>query len=309
MRNVPVADYDLRPETLLSPVVLARIDDLELLARTVVEGFMHGLHKSLTLGVSTDFSEHRAYMPGDDLRRIDWRLFARTDRFHVKEYEAETNANVLLLVDTSASMGFAGGGRGHSKLDYARMLAASLAYFSARQHDRVGLVLFDEEISEYVPPSVRGLTTILHVLARARARGKGGLDTPVRSLVELVRRRGIIILIGDLYEPSEVVADAVARLRGRGNDVILFQVLDPDELAFPYRDAASFRDMETGERMPLIAEEVRAKYRDAVAAHIDSIAKSMADQRADHRVLTTDQPLDEALFAYLSDRHRLSRVR
>lgn len=299
----------VRPQELLRPEVLARIADLELVARTVVEGFMHGLHKSLTLGVSTDFSEHRSYFPGDDLRRIDWRLFARTDRFFIKEYEAETNANVMLLVDTSGSMGFAGRGRVHTKLDYARILAASLAYFSARQHDRIGLVMFNDEVREYVPPSVRGLSTILHVLARARAGGRGSLATPVRSLVELIRRRGIIVLISDLYESPDTVGDAAALLRARGNDVIVFQILDRDELEFPYDDAASFRDLETGERMPIVADNVRERYRKAVADHVSGIATRMADQRVDHRLLDTDRPLDEALFTYLSDRHRFSRVR
>lgn len=297
------------PESLLDPGVLARISDLELVARTVVEGFMHGLHKSVNLGVSTDFSEHRSYQPGDDLRRIDWRLYARSDRFFIKEYEAETNANVMLLVDISASMGFTGRGREYSKLDYARMLAASLAYFSARQHDRVGLVLFDDEVVEYVPPSVRGMNTILHVLARAKPRGKGSLASPVRALVELLRRRGIVVLISDLYEPADVVADAMALLRGRGNDVLLFRTLDPDEVSFPYEDAASFRDLETGEKMPVVAEDIRARYRAAVAEHVAAIASRMADQRVDHTLLTTDRPLDEALYQYLADRHRLSRVR
>src|SRR5918992_5257314 len=192
-------DIDARGATpgarFVDPQVLARISNLELLARVVVEGFINGLHRSPTLGASMDFAEHRAYMPGDDLRRIDWRLFGRSDKFFVKEFEADTNTNLLLLLDVSASMGF--GSTGISKLQYAKFLASSLGYFSSRQRDRVGLATFANEIVDYVPPAAKHLPIVLQTIARATPNGQGSLDAPLRQIAEHARRRQIIVIISD----------------------------------------------------------------------------------------------------------------
>ncbi len=300
--------HDAVAETgFIDPRVLAKIDSLELLARTVVEGFINGLHRSPNLGASMDFAEHRAYMPGDDLRRIDWRLFGRSDRYFVKEFEADTNTNLLLLLDVSASMGF--GGAGIAKLQYAKYLAACLGYFSSRQRDRVGLVTFANSIVDYVPAAAKHLPIVLQTIARAAASGQGSIDTALRQIAEHARRRQIVVIISDLYDEPERVVRAVARLRNRGNDLIVLQVLDPAELDLPFEDAANFEDMETGEAIPVVPSLLRDQYRSLMQEHTATLARLMRAERIDYALFNTAQPLDHALFAYLADRQRLSRTR
>jgi uncharacterized protein (DUF58 family) len=293
--------------TFIDPRTLAKIDNLELLARTVVEGFINGLHRSPNLGASMDFAEHRAYMPGDDLRRIDWRLFGRSDRYFVKEFEADTNTNLLLLLDVSASMGFASAGI--SKLQYAKFLASCLGYFSSRQRDRIGLVTFANAIVDYVPPAVKHLPVVLQTIARATPDGQGSLDAPLRQIAEHARRRQIVVIISDLYDEPERVVRAVARLRNRGNDLIVLHVLDPAELELPFDDAANFEDMETGEAIPVVPALLRDQYRGLVREHTATLARLMREERIDYALFDTSQPLDHALFTYLADRQRLSRTR
>ena len=292
---------------LLQPAVLARIDDLELVARVVVEGFLQGLHRAPHLGTSMDFAEHRAYAPGDDIRRIDWKLFARSDRFHVKEFEADTNTNAVVLLDVSRSMRF--GAAGRSKLDYARRLAASLLYLANRQRDRVGLATFDDAVVDYVPPSAKHLETALHTLARAEAGRPGALAGPLRALAEGFRRRSIVVLISDLYEEPSAVADAAAHLRGKGNDLVVFHLLDPAELEFPYDEATTFVDLESGERIPVVPAKLRERYRTLIRAHVEALRDALAGVGADYTMLDTARPLEDALSAYLAARRRLARVR
>jgi uncharacterized protein (DUF58 family) len=291
----------------IDPRALAKIDNLELLARTVVEGFINGLHRSPNLGASMDFAEHRAYMPGDDLRRIDWRLFGRSDRYFVKEFEADTNTNLLLLLDVSASMGFGSGPL--SKLQYAKYLASCLGYFSSRQRDRVGLVTFATGIVDYVPPAAKHLPIVLQTIARATASGLGNIDTALRDIAEHARRRQIVVIVSDLYDDPERIVRAVARLRNRGNDLIVLQVLDPAELVLPFDDAANFEDMETGEAIPVVPGLLREQYRTLVQEHTTTLSRLMREERIDYGLFNTAQPLDHALFAYLADRQRLSRTR
>ena len=309
--------------TLLDPTVLARIGDLELLARTVVEGFVNGLHRSPHLGSSTDFAEHRAYMPGDDIRGIDWRLYARSDRYYVKQFEADTNANFVVLLDVSPSMRYRGATEGPgsvSKLDYGCYLAAALSYFSGTQRDRVGLATFDEDIIEYVPPSAKHLRLVLHALERtahgAQPDAAPGaplrastLDAPLRKLTESLRRRSIVLLISDLYEEPDAVLSALANVRGRGNDLIVFHLLDRSELEFPFADATNFVDIETGDRMPVIPGYLRAQYRQVVAEHTATLGRRMREQRIDYALFDTSKPLDQALFTYLLARERFSTAR
>lgn len=289
----------------IDPRVLTRIDNLELVAKHVVDGFINGLHRSPYLGLSLDFAEHRQYMPGDDIRRVDWRVFARTDRYYVKEFEAETNANFCVLLDVSKSMGWGSGDI--TKLDYAKYLAAALTYFSHGQRDRVGLVTFNQDVVEYVPPAAKHMDLVLHALDRAQAAGQGGLAAPLRKAADVLARRGIIVLISDFYEDPQAAVDAVTALRYRGHDVIVFHVLDKAEIEFPFDEAASFEDLETGERIPVVPETQRARYRELIADHVGKLARGFADHRIDYALFDTSTPLDYALFSYLADRERLSR--
>ncbi len=291
----------------VDPVVLARIGNLELVARSVVDGFINGLHRSPYFGASVDFAEHRGYTQGDDIRRVDWRLFARTDRFYVKEYEADSNSNFSVLLDVSKSMGF--GSKGISKLDYARLLAGCLTYLVHRQKDRVGLVTFDSEVVEHVPPSAKHMEVVLHVLDRIKLARPGQLGPPLRALAEHFGRRGVLVLISDLYEDPQAVLDAVSPLRFRGNDLIVFHVLDPAEIDFPYDEASAFEDIESGEQIPIVPEALAGKYRELVRAHIEALASKFSELRIDYSLLNTGFPLDHALFNYLSMRERLNRVR
>ena len=291
----------------LDPAVLARIGNLELVARTVVEGFLGGLDRSPHLGTSIDFAEHRAYMPGDDIRRIDWRLYGRVDRYYIKEYEADTNTNFNVLLDVSKSMSF--GSAAVTKLDYARTLAACLAYFANQQRDRVGLITWDEDIVEIVPPSAKHLPNVLHALARATPQRPGNIERVFRKLAEQFKRRSMLLVISDFYEDPTRILDAFAQLRGRGNDLMAMHLLDTAELEFPYDGATSFEDIETGERIPVIPEYLRDQYRTMIRAHTERIEKLCGDQGVDYWLFDTSMPLDYALFAFLSRRQFLTRVR
>lgn len=291
----------------LSPAILARIDNLELLARTVVDGFLNGLHRSPYLGLSMDFAEHRPYMPGDDIRRIDWRLYARTDRHYIKLYEAETNANFAVLLDISRSMSY--GSEGITKLDYARYLAACLTYFSRQQRDRVGLVTFDHEIVTYVPPSARNLDLCLHALDRADPGRPGSLGRPMVKIAEILNRKGILVVLSDFYEEAEEAVSAVRMLAGRGHDVIVFHILDPAEIDFPFETPSSFEDLESGERIPVIPGKLREVYRKLVGDHSARLEDAFTGGRIDYTLLNSSHPLDFALFRYLVARERKSRTR
>jgi uncharacterized protein (DUF58 family) len=291
----------------LDPAVLGRIGNLQLLAKTVVDGFLTGLHRSPYLGFSIDFAEHRPYMPGDDIRRIDWRLYARTDRHYIKLFEADTNANFAVLLDVSASMSY--GSHTLTKLDYARYLCACLTFFSSQQRDRVGLVTFDHEIVEYVPPSMKHLDTILHKLDTAQAGRPGSLTEPLLQITELLSRKGILVLVSDFYEDPDSVMAAIGPLRARGHDLIVFHVMDPYELEFPFEEASGFEDLETHEQIPVIPTKLREEYRKVVATHLETLKTKMTGQRIDYTLLDTSKPLDLALFQYLLARERMSKVR
>ena len=295
------------PAGFLDPALLARIGDLSLLARNVVDGFMHGLHRSRRVGLSLDFAEHRSYQPGDDIRRIDWRVYGRTDRYYVKEYEADTNAAVTFALDASGSMDYGSGPV--TKFDYGRFLVASLAWLSQHQGDRVGLVTFSGDLLEVVPPSTRHLRLILHTLGRAKATGAGRLTPVLERAARLSTRAGIVVVVSDCYEEPAQVQHGIGALRARGHDVILFHVLDPAERDLPGEGAATFEDAETGERLPLRPEVLRERYRTEMNAHRAELSRRLGADRADYVPLTTDQPLDHALYSYLERRVAASRVR
>jgi len=289
----------------IDPAVLARIDNLELLARTVVDGFVAGLHRSPHLGFSLDFAEHRAYMPGDDIRMIDWSLFARSDRFYVKQYEAETNANVVLALDVSASMRFGSGPV--SKLDYARFLGAALAFLSGRQRDRIGLVTFDSGPRTSIPPSVRHMDRVLHTLDQAEPEGEGDLIESLVRLGDGLKRRGILVLISDLYADAGRLADVILPLRFRGQDVVVFHVMDPVELDLSLDESAMFEDVETGETMPIVPAQAREQYVERIQNHVQELERRLTGGRVDYALLDTAEPLDFALFRYLSMREAIKR--
>ena len=292
---------------LLDPTVLARIGDLELVARKVVEGFLAGLHHSPHFGMSVDFAEHRPYMPGDDIRRIDWRVFARTDRFYVKQFEADTNTDFSVILDTSGSMSF--GSRGISKFDYARYLAACLTYFSSKQRDRVGLALFADSAVTRIPAGAKRIDLVLHALDHARPEGAGRLLAPLRKLSEHLRRRSIVAIISDFYEEAQQVDEAVRQLRQRGNDVIVFHVLDKAELEFPYDDAMTVVDLESGDKLPVVPETLKDEYKSLINTHVDEVRRRMIDHGFDYMRIDTSMPLDYALFHYLATRDRLRSTR
>src|SRR5215471_459310 len=286
----------------LSPDVLARINSLELVARTVVEGFIAGLHRSPYLGFSTDFAEHRQYMPGDDLRHLDWKLLARTDRLYIKKYQGDTNARIHLLVDSSASMGYGSGEV--TKLQYAQYLASSLAFLGVRQHDSVGLVAFDEDVVEHVPPGSRSghLRTILGVIERL-APGRG---TTIAGLLnrtaELLTRRGIVVLISDLYDEPEKIVEGLEHLRFCGNDVIVFHVMDQQELDFDFIEPVVLEDAETEEQLHVLPDVLREEYLRTIRGHIEAFREGAAKNRIDYEMNRTSEPLDASLFAYLARR-------
>lgn len=297
----------MRVSSFLDPAVLARIDNLALLARTVVDGFINGLHRSPYLGLSIDFAEHRQYMPGDDIRRIDWRVFGRTDRFYVKEFEADTNANFVVVLDVSRSMDYASGAI--SKFDYARYLAACLSYFSRQQRDRVGLATIADTIVDFVPPSAKHLDIVLHTIDRSEPRGGGPLEASLLKVAEAIRGRSIITVVSDLYEDPKAVLRAVSYLKNKGNDVIVFQVLDPAEIEFPFDVPVHFEDLESGDRVPVVPELQRESYCELMGDHLAEVSRLLVDNRVDYSLFETSRPLDHALFNYLLRREKLSRVR
>jgi len=290
----------------VDPAVLARIGNLDLVARSVVDGVINGLHRSPFFGTSVDFAEHRGYVPGDDIRRVDWRVYARTDKFFVKEFEADSNSNFTVLLDVSASMAF---GSKITKLDYGKTLGACLTYLVHRQRDRVGLVTFDTDVVDRVPPSAKHLDVVLHTLERAKATRPGHLSAPLKKLAEHFGRRGVVVLISDLYDEPEAIFEALAPIRFRGSDVVVFHVLDPAELEFPYTDPSAFEDLETGEQLPVVPESFRDKYQALIRAHIAALTAKAAERGVDYRLLDTSKPLDFALYDYLSFRERTTRVR
>ena len=291
----------------MDPSVLARIGNLELVSRAVVDGFINGMHKAPYFGASVDFAEHRGYVPGDDIRRVDWKLWARTDRYYVKEYEAESNSNFSVLLDVSKSMNF--GTTGITKLDYARILTACLTNLVHYQRDRVGLVTFDNDVVDFVPSSAKHMEVVLHTLDKVNAGRPGSLKAPFQKMAEHFGRRGVLVILSDFYEEPDAVLDAVAPLRFRGNDLIVFHVLDPTELDFGFGDAQPFEDLESGEQLPVVPDVLADQYRELVKAHTTALGERFSANRIDYTLVNTSSPLDHALFSYLSARERLTRVR
>lgn len=290
-------------ERFLDPAILAAISNLELVASTVVDGFVAGLHRSADFGFSLEFAEYRAYSPGDDLRHVDWNVYARSERAYLKRYRGETNSLLTLLLDASNSMNYAS--RAVSKLDYARFVAASLAYLAVRlQRDATGLAVFDDEIRNYVNPSARQgqLPRLLGALEQAEARARTSFEEPLKRLRTLVRRRGIVVVLSDFYESPEVIVRAVEPLRFHGSEVVLFHILDPQEIRLELGAAALFVDLETRARVEVSTEYAAGEYRERISRHIAALREGARAAGMSYQLLTTDRPLDQALREYLTIR-------
>jgi uncharacterized protein (DUF58 family) len=288
----------------LDPAVLARIGSLELKARTIVEGFLSGLHRSPLKGFSVEFAEYRQYLPGDDLSTMDWKVYARTDRHYVKKFEEETNLRGYLLLDVSASMHYGTGAM--TKLEYGSCLAASLAYLMNRQRDAAGLVTFDERVLSMIPPSIRPghLRSVLVGLDRVTPGARTDAGRPLHHLADALVKRGMVILISDLLDEPARVIDGLKHFRFRGSDVLVFHVLDRAELTFPFDAAVRFRDLETGDEIMANPRAVRAEYLERMQALIDTYRRELRLAGIDYSLLDTSDPLDQALLSYLAVRGR-----
>ena len=289
---------------LLRPEVLSHLKNLDLVARSVVEGFLIGLHRSPKFGFSQEFAEYRNYAEGDDPRFIDWNVFARSERMVVKRFLGETNSHLMLLLDASASMGF--GGPPVSKLRYGQYLAASLAFLASRQHDAVGCMIFDEEVRDYRAPSSRSgkLQNVLHCIDSAQARTGTKFDKPFDKFREQVNRRGMIAVISDFYCDIDTLLDGVRPLAWQGQDVVLFQVLDDQELDPEFRANVLLEDLETGEAVEVAPEFMKDAYPLRIRSHIDALARAAGGIGADHVLVRTSDSLDQALRNYLLFRQR-----
>ncbi len=293
-----------RDRQFLDPAVVARLGTLELKARTVVEGFISGLHRSPFKGFSVEFAEYRQYIHGDDLSTIDWKVYARSDRHYIKKFEEETNLACHLLVDVSGSMAY--GSRGISKFEYAACLAASLGYLMNRQRDSVGMTAFSDRIVSALPPSSRPghLRNLLVALDRLEIGSRTNVARPLHQLAESMTRRGLVVLISDLLDDPEAVIRGLKHFQYRGSDVLVFQVLDPDEIEFPFDRVTRFEDLETGDEVMAVPGAVRAHYLEQIGGLIDRYRRELGAAGIDYQLLNTREPLEMALLAYLSTRSR-----
>ena len=283
----------------LDPALLTALGDLELVARVTVDGILSGLHNSPFHGYSAEFSQYRHYRPGDDLKYVDWKLFARTDRLYTKQYRETTNLVAQVLVDASQSMAFKGR-TGVSKLDYARMAAAALAFLIAGQGDAVGLAVYDESVRQYVPSRIgqSHLRAVLTALATVRTSGATSTAGSLRRAVDLLDRRGLVILVSDLYDDEDAVESALRRAVRVGHEVAVFHLLTRDELEFPFAQDVELEDLESGRRV-LTGPAAASTYRHAFAEFLERWHARCARDRIDYTRLVTDQPLDAALRGYL----------
>ena len=295
----------LAPEAYLVPEVIRQIRRFDLKAKFVMEGFLSGLHKSPFKGFSVEFSEHRKYTPGDDIRSIDWKVWSRTNRYYVKQYEAETNLTGHLVVDLSASMGYASAPDGVTKLEYATYLAGAMAYLMVRQQDPVGLLTLGADLQHYLKPRSRPshLLSMLRVLAEARPGGPTGLARALHRVAEMIPHRGLVILFSDLLDDEEEVLRAFSHLRYRGHDVIVFQIFDAAEARFSFSGLTRFEDME-GEEEAIVAEPaaVREAYLAEVRRFLEHYRSECQKRRIDFVELDTASRFDIALLAYLQRR-------
>ncbi len=290
----------------LKPELLARLGTLELVARTVVDGVLIGLHRSPDFGFSQEFAEYRAYNEGDDLRFVDWNVFARADRMYVKRFRGETNASVTLVLDVSASMGF---GDPVSKHQQARFLVASLAYLTRRQHDALGIALFDDVIREFSQPSARpdSLGKVLGMLENAHVGQSTDVVDVLTDLHATLTKRGLVVLVSDLYTEPESLLTSLQALVHAGNDVVVFHILDKQELEPDIKKISALKSLESGKSVIVDPEYLRGDYQQRMQSHCEALERNSAKAGADYVRLTTGEPLDNALVSYLQFRERRTR--
>jgi uncharacterized protein (DUF58 family) len=290
---------------LLNPEFVSRLKNMQLRARLVVEGFMVGLHKSPYHGFSVEFAEHRPYMPGDSLRNLDWKVFAKTDRFYVKQYEEETNLKSYLLLDTSNSMSFRSGEI--SKFQYASYLAAALSYLMIQQRDAVGLACYDTEVRSYLPP--RSVHTYLNVLLtqleKTQPSSRTDIGRNLHTVADRISRRGLIVVLSDLLDDPAAILSGLKHFRHEGHEVLVFHTLDPRELDFAYSGDVRFHDLETDEEMPTQPWHLRKEYRALMTHFIETLRRGCREHRIDYHLLNTKTPYGDALIQYLTKRKRM----
>jgi uncharacterized protein (DUF58 family) len=293
---------------MVSPQALMAIKNLELRAKVVVEGFWNGLHRSPFHGFSVEFSEYRQYSPGDDPRYLDWKLFARSDRYYIKKFEDETNLRCHLLVDQSRSMEF--GSLDYTKFDYTNTLAATLGYFLYQQGDAVGLLSFSDEINDYLPARNRTghLRRIMLSLEQPPKGKSTDLGTPLQRILDLVHKRGLVVLISDLLAPIEELEKRLSSIKACGHEVQVFQVLDPAERHFTFDQANLFEDAETGKQIYVDPKQARDGYLKRLEEHLGKVESICQTNGIGYRFLTTDQPLELQLFDFLKGRDRKNQV-
>jgi len=290
----------------LKPEVISKLANMDLRARLVVEGFITGLHKSPYHGFSVEFAEHRQYMPGDEIKHIDWKIYGRTDRYYIKQFEEETNLKAYLVVDASKSMDYTSGGHVR-KLEYASYLSAALAYLMIKQRDAVGLAVYDEKIREYLPPrSTKSyLNLIFKELANLEASSKTGTAPSLHGIAERIKRRGLVVVLSDFFDNPDHVVTAFKHFRHRKNEVIIIQILDPLERSFAFGRDAVFKDMETSEEMMTQPWHIQKSYQEAMREFLDRYKKECRENDIDYLLVDTSTPFDVALLEYLTKRRRL----
>jgi uncharacterized protein (DUF58 family) len=286
----------------LDPAVLAGISGLDLVAQTVVDGFISGLHRSPDFGFSQEFAEYRSYNPGDDLRHVDWNVFARTERMYLKRYRGETNCQLTILLDASRSMRFTS--HKIDKLEYSRFLTASLCYMARLQRDAAGLVVFDDDVKQFVPPSTRQgqLARLLHAVEKAEVGARTDYAKPFAHVREFLHRRGLIVCISDFWAKPDEVIKTIAPLRFHGNEVVLFHVLDPEEIRPKVRQPVLMEDLETGETIEVSPDYVNREYPAKIDAHMEELKSKAQGNGLDYFMIDTSRPLDAALREYLAIR-------
>jgi uncharacterized protein (DUF58 family) len=286
------------PTRFIDPALLAEISSLDLVAKTVVDGFVAGLHRSPDFGFSQEFAEYRAYSPGDDLRHVDWNVYARTERAYLKRYRGETNSQLTLMLDASASMGYSS--HGTTKLDYARYLTVSLAYLANQQRDAAGVIVFAGDVLNYVQPSTRQgqFMRVAHAVEKAELGTRTDFAKPFIHFQQFHRRRGIVVVLSDFYEQPDVVINTMAPLRFHGNDLVLFHVLDPEEIRPTLKEPMLLVDMETKDALDVSPEYAREEYGPRIDAHVAALRKKARASNIDYFLLRTDRPLDDAMREY-----------
>lgn len=293
------------PRRFLDPKVLSKISRLDIVARLVVEGFVTGLHKSPYHGFSVEFAEHREYVAGDDIRHIDWKVFGRSDRYYIKQYEEETNLSATILLDVSESMRYASEEMGAvTKLEYANYIAASLAFLVLQQRDTVGLITFDEQVKDFIPPSSHPShrNLILQTLNEQTPVAKTGLGKIFNEVAERVKRKGLIIIISDFLDDARNILSGLRHLKYRRHEIIVFHIMDPAERTFPFESMTTFRGLEGLGNIIADPKALRQSYLEEIEKHIWELKRGCRQDRIDYVELQTSQPLDIALSQYLATR-------